>query len=324
VPAYKQRQQQQQDAKKTVATQLKDPPMQERTDGMKMMVKELISDYLSKEMSQTLISLLAALSSRCQVNNPESKQKTNTKVINFDLFNFTSEEEFKKLWLAFAPTCDSSVTDDKFLIYLETVLSQYLRLPLPSAAGTSASLSAASGASPRTTTAAASNTASPPDNLFVHVQRRVFCHLIRDEILHSCWNKISQSKNGTRDPKTRTISYSAFKAFVRRSHIDVIEQKLQYLVLLQNSSGRGSVNYLVHFFIPTIQDGPFRDETQLNHLIMLAFDPISSTIFTMKASLSLSHLLLSSSLFCLSPLLLFTLSDSVSPLVVVNSLSPCR
>jgi hypothetical protein len=319
LPTFEKRQQ---NRKKTSDTSTSTPPPTAR----QARVKELISMYLSQEMSQTLISLLAALSSRCQTSTSslEGKQKINTQVINFDIFNFTSEEEFQKLWLALASSCDSSIPDEKFLNYLETILSQYIesisRSPLPppapvSSAPPSAVPPAVPPAAPSAVPPAKPSTPSPIDplsktglshSLSQPLQRRVFCHLIRDEILHSCWNKINLSKGGVVDQKTRTISYSAFKAFIRRSHIDVIEQKLQYLVLLQNSSGRGSINYLVHFFLPTIQDGPFRDESQLNHLIMLAYDPISSTIFTMKVTLLSSHPLLCSAILC-SPCLTHSL-----------------
>jgi hypothetical protein len=297
--------------------------------------KEFILIRLIQEMSGTLQSLLTAISSRCQTNaaaaaegggegGGEGRDKGGE--ISFESFNLTTEEEFSKLWLAMAPSCQISVRDDHFMSYIESILSQHYN----SAASTSSSTSvsavtsastavvSASMISAVTSIASASAVASkkpPPQSLFVSeeiLKRRIFCHLIRDEISYSSWNKIpssnsrsssnsssssssnnrsnsssnrsssSSSSNSGSESESRTISYSAFKAFVLRSHIEIIEQKLQYLVYLQNSASKGSMSFLVHFFLPTMQEGPFRDETLLNHLIMIAYDPLSSAIYSMK------------------------------------------
>ena len=244
--------------------------------------KEFSLIFIIREMHQTLRSLLTALSSRCQTNKSETKE------INFETFSLTTEEEFSKLWLTIAPNCHTTVRDDQFMSYIESVLSQH-----DTATTRAAKDSIAKDMSPTSPLALSSETR----------QRRIFCHLIRDEISYSSWNKIASGSSSDGNTSgtassSRTISYSAFKAFVLRSHIEIIEQKLQYLVHLQNSCTKGSMSYLVHYFIPTMQEGPFRDESQLNHLMMIAYDPLSSAIFMMKVvTSSLLILILTPSFF---------------------------
>ena len=262
-------------------------------------------DSLDTIINDTLCQLLLALSSRCHVaasppppttttttttvsnnssqsgnnsgskmNDNDSNNKNNNN-IDFSIFNMTSDDELSKLWLSVSPTRETLVSYEQFSNYLCEVFSQHLDLEKNPVNQKSKD----KNISPST-----NNAQGNGNLLFRSLERNVLCNLICDEIVHSCWNKLSQQERNGRLVKTHTnkLSYSAFKAFFRRSHINTIEQKLQYLVYLQNCADTGTINYLVHIFIPTLQYGPLRDESQLNHIILLAYDPLSSTIYKMK------------------------------------------
>jgi hypothetical protein len=224
-------------------------------------------ENISHILAATTEGIMKSLAGRCQA----SKE-----------FEFTSDEEIGKLWCAMAPDCDTAISYEEFSHHLQSVFCDYLE---------STNWVESAGKGNDTGAPTGSSTGSPIVNRgkpteFMGVSISVLCNLLSEEVFYSAWNRLyTTSKKATASNSLiPTVSYSAFKAFIKRSHVGAIEQKLQYLVHLQGCSDSGSVSYLCHVFIPT-QDSiakKLRSESNLDHLLLVAYDPLSSVTFKMK------------------------------------------
>ena len=223
-------------------------------------------DYILQE---TTAGIMKCLAGRCHAHKE---------------FEFTSDEEIGKLWCAMAPDCDSQISFNEFSAHLRFVFCDHLESTGFESTKNDTVVDTADKAASGTT----STRGSGKPTEFLGVSIEVLCNLLSEEVFYSAWNRIHADSKKATSPSSSaliaTVSYSAFKAFIKRSHVGAIEQKLQYLVHLQGCSDNGSVTYLVHIYVPTQENiaPQLRDNSKLDHLLLIAYDPLSSVTFKMK------------------------------------------
>ena len=188
-------------------------------------------------------------------------------------FDFTSHEELSKLWFAMAPTLDANMDYESLTRYFYDLFSGGCERN-----GQLGEEKKENGTSNDSKVAVdlsndSSQNKSPWGKHSAMVRNFhviVFCNIITEEIMFSRWNR--HVRENSKDI-VNVISYSAFKAFIQQANVDLIEQKLQYLVHLQECSDGGLVNYLVHGYIPM---------GKKDHLIFILYDPLSSSMFKLR------------------------------------------
>ena len=193
------------------------------------------------------VGIMEAMKQRCAVNK-----------LGFD---FTSHEELSKLWFAMAPSLDSDLD--------YTSLTRYFYDLFTGVGEDKQEESETKNGDEKGTL----ELKMPWGDQSAKVRNFhviVFCNLIAEEIMFSRWNRNVYDDSSD---VVSSISYSAFKAFIQQSNVDLIEQKLQYLVHLQECSDGGLVNYLVHGYIPI---------GKKDHIIFILYDPLSSSMFKLR------------------------------------------
>jgi len=201
--------------------------------------------------------IMEAMKQRCAVNSKG--------------FDFTSHEELSKLWFAMAPSLDSELDYPS--------LTQYF-YDLFNGTGAGSNQQKAEGEANDSDEKKEENGSQEVSKLMPwgqqstkvhHFHVIVYCNLIAEEIMFSRWNRNVNSILSKEI--VSAISFTAFKAFIQQTNVDLIEQKLQYLVHLQECSDGGLVNYLVHGYIPV---------GTKDHLIFILYDPLSSSMFKLR------------------------------------------
>ena len=87
-----------------------------------------------------------------------------------------------------------------------------------------------------------------------------------DHIVMSAWNKSQQVS--TDQAEMHSISYSAFEAYIRRGHINAVENKLKYLLQLEMSIAGPTVWTLVHMYM----------NHDKNHAVVIVHEPLSGEV----------------------------------------------
>jgi hypothetical protein len=92
---------------------------------------------------------------------------------------------------------------------------------------------------------------------FYSIPLQILSRFAVDDIVQSAWNKRVSMGTGVAQDKSSQhhhVSYSAFEAYMRHTHIDLLEAKLKYLLQLELSIAGPSVYALVHVYISDTQD----------------------------------------------------------------------
>ena len=90
----------------------------------------------------------------------------------------------------------------------------------------------------------------------------ILCRLIVDDILNSPWNKESAQK-------LDSISLSGMESFVSKDLIYLVENRLRYLIMLEQEMKANSKSFLVHLYRSNVD----------NTFIVFAQEPISGAVY---------------------------------------------
>jgi Ca2+-binding EF-hand superfamily protein len=218
---------------------------------------------------------------------------------SFEGYNGTS-----KVWNCLTNQKNSSVSFDSLLTYFQELLSHsHILLPSSPASTTVSSVSSSlplataekkegskfdekslnettllsssmlQGEKKEETNKLTTTQAKSTNHLF-GIPFSILIGLVIDSVIYSDWNRVSPSSSLSASSSTALnyLSISGLDAYIRYSHIQLIEKKLKYLLLLEKNFNSPFTYLLLHVCINPVN----------NELIIIANDPISNDIYKLQ------------------------------------------